>query len=205
MIQLAEYHVAREDMVPPPPPGKLYTYVFAGNGVFIQAHRRELVARALVSEADVRGLHEIKPSAAFNLPRVSAQLVRAVFNRARGVCVGAGKPREVLFYLIFEADAWRMVEPEQHASGAGVRPADPSDPDCSRAIIELHSHHEMKAFWSGTDDADETGFKLYAVIGRIFSEPRLRVRAGVYGHFVEMNASDVFEIPEDVRPGYEED
>lgn len=197
MIQLAAYHF-NTGPTPVTPPGKLYTYVLAGNGVFIAAQRPELEAVALVSETDVRGLPDAAPYANFHLPRVPEAVTRACFNRARSVCVGDAKPREVLFYLIHEERGWRMVEPEQHADGASCRPADPSNEDCARSVIELHSHHEMKAFWSGTDDADETGFKLYAVIGRIFSEPTLRVRAGVYGYFVELPAGDVFELPPDV-------
>lgn len=198
MIQLADYHVTRNGETLKPSPGKLYCYTFAGNGTFIRASRAEFDACALVSRGDVRGLPAVTPFTHFNLPRVPERITRACFNRARSVCVGTARPREVLFYLIFEDAVWRMVEPEQVADAAGVRPADPSNDDCARAVIELHSHHEMAAFWSGQDDSDESGFKLYAVMGRIFSAPTLRVRAGVYGYFVEVPAHDVFELPGDI-------
>jgi PRTRC genetic system protein A len=198
VIRLAAYHVLTTTPAPPTPKGCLYTYVFAGNGVFITASQPGLDALARVGPCDVRGLPPADAYANFNLPRVPERITRACFNRARSVCVGTARPREVLFYLIFEAGVWRMVEPEQVADAGGVRPVDPLNEDCARAVIELHSHHEMAAFWSGQDDEDESGFKLYAVIGRIFSAPTLRVRAGVYGHFVEVPARDVFELPADV-------
>lgn len=198
-LRLAAYHVATTTPPPPTPKGCLYTYVFAGNGVFVTASRSELDALALVSETDVRGLPDAEPYVNFNLPPVPLQMTRDLFNRARSVCVGAEKPREVLFYLINEAGAWRWVEPDQEAAEHYCRPSDPSNPDCRRAVVELHSHHEMDAFWSGEDDRDETGFKVYAVMGRIFTTPTLRVRAGVYGHFVELRASDVFQLPEGVN------
>ena len=36
-----------------------------------------------------------------------------------------------------------------------------------RAVIDLHSHGRMSAFFSSTDDADEQGFRLYVVIGNV--------------------------------------
>lgn len=204
MITLADYHVATNGEAPAPSPGKLYTYIFAGDGVYIRARRAELSACARVATYAVRGLPPVTPFLSLHLPRVPEKITRACFNRARSVCVGAGRPREVLLYLIHDETGWRMVEPDQEADGSSCRPTDPCNEDGVRSIIELHSHHEMRAFWSGpasvegTDDHDEQGFKLYAVMGRIFTTPTLRVRAGVYGHFVEVPACDVFELPTDV-------
>jgi hypothetical protein len=36
----------------------------------------------------------------------------------------------------------------------------------------------MKAFFSGTDDADEQGFRLYGVLGSIFERPTFMLRVG---------------------------
>ncbi len=67
------------------------------------------------------------------------------------------------------------------------------------ALIEVHSHHGMPAFWSGTDDADEQGFRLYAVLGDIFRRPTLRVRVGIYGQFYELPAGTIFGLPAGVN------
>ncbi|MBV8715456.1 MAG: hypothetical protein JOZ65_10355, partial [Chloroflexi bacterium] len=35
------------------------------------------------------------------------------------------------------------------------------------AIVEVHSHHMMRAYFSATDDRDETGRRVYGVLGRL--------------------------------------
>ena len=57
----------------------------------------------------------------------------------------------------------------------------------------------MRAYFSGTDDADETGFRIYGVIGLINCDPKipeLRLRVGVHGNFWEIPADWVFEMPD---------
>lgn len=179
--------------------GKLFDYVFGSGGVFMRAMRDGLDACVPVSMCEIRGLGPVKPFVKLSFPRVPSALVRKMLNRARAVCVESGVPVEALFYLRFEAGAWLLTEPAQRATGGSVAPEDDADADYAAALIELHSHHQMPAFWSGDDDRDEQGFRLYAVIGEIFTNAVLRVRVGIYGHFHEISADEIFEMPEDVR------
>ena len=73
-----------------------------------------------------------------------------------------------------------------------------------RVVIEIHSHHAMPARFSGTDDADETGFRVYGVIGRLPEQPEIRLRVGVYGYFWEVPASWALELPDGLRDCNEE-
>ena len=59
-------------------------------------------------------------------------------------------------------------------------------------ICDLHSHGNMRAFFSQTDNADEQGARLYAVIGRLDSEPEMRLRVGVYGYWLPLPLTAVF-------------
>ena len=59
-------------------------------------------------------------------------------------------------------------------------------------ICDLHSHGNMSAFWSATDDADEQGSQLYAVIGKLDTEPEIRLRLGVYGYWLPLPVTAVF-------------
>lgn len=66
--------------------------------------------------------------------------------------------------------------------------------DAGRTVVDLHSHNSMPAFFSGTDNADEQGFRLYCVIGRIDTDaPEIACRAGVYGHHWPVPALAIFE------------
>jgi hypothetical protein len=59
-------------------------------------------------------------------------------------------------------------------------------------LCELHSHGNMRAFWSRTDDADEQGARVYAVIGRLDTAPEIRIRVGVYGYWHPLPVTAVF-------------
>ena len=71
------------------------------------------------------------------------------------------------------------------------------------ALIEGHSHHEMRAYFSPTDDHDELidgGFKVYFVIGRIHGEqPQIRTRVCVHGYSWEVPAATFFALPAGVE------
>ena len=64
----------------------------------------------------------------------------------------------------------------QQASGCAVRATPVHD-----AMVEVHSHHAMRAYFSATDDRDETGRRIYGVLGRLdglHPEIALRVASG---------------------------
>jgi hypothetical protein len=62
-------------------------------------------------------------------------------------------------------------------------------------VLELHSHGKMSAFFSGQDNKDEQGFRVYAVAGRLNDEPQIRLRIGIYGYFREILFQEVFDGP----------
>lgn len=195
-IQLADYHILQNGEALAPSPGKLYCYTLAGNGVLIRARREGLDACARVAACGIRGLTPVEPFVEFSLPKVPAILTAIMLRKSREACVTNGAPVEALFYLEQQKGVWVLNVPEQRATSSSVRPENDADESYARSVIELHSHHQMDAFFSHQDDTDETGFKIYAVMGRIFSDPaEIRVRVGVYEHFVEVPASDIFELP----------
>lgn len=179
---------------------KGYSYIVAGNGLFVEAHNNFLYALIQVEAFKVRGLNSLLSLIDFKLPKVPRGLVERIFNKSRSVCVEKGEPVEALFYLSFDGEEWLLDIPHYQATKTSVTPLD--NEAGSRVQIELHSHNEMDAFFSGEDDADEQGFKIYAVIGRIFSKPKILVRIGVNGYFCEIPANQIFELPEDVRDNY---
>ena len=63
-------------------------------------------------------------------------------------------------------------------------------------VAEFHSHGRSRAFFSKTDDADEQGFRIYGVAGRLDTDrPELSLRVGIYGHFAPVEWSQVFGGP----------
>lgn len=61
-------------------------------------------------------------------------------------------------------------------------------------VAEFHSHCSYDAFWSGTDNQDELGNKIYGVFGNLdLPFPSFKVRAGAGGNFVVIRKEEVFD------------
>lgn len=180
------------------------TYVIASNGLFVRAERPELAASIPVAPCQIPGLAALSPSVSWRLPRINRSTIVALVLRARQARGPTGNPVEWQIALLWEEDRWRTFEPPQMQATTNVRQqlgepgSDPAQWDAA-TIVELHSHHAMPAFFSQTDDADEQGFRIYAVLGEIFTAPTLLVRVGVYGHHWTIPAATVFELPEGIR------
>lgn len=177
--------------------GQLFDYAVGGNGVFVKATRPGLRICFPIAQCTIRGLVDIVPLLLFDLPKVPATYVSKMLELSMDNCED-GRRRETLFHLIWlEGESrWRLDMPLQECGAASVKPLeDGPGSSYDLALIEVHSHHEMDAFFSSQDDADEQGFRVYGVLGEIFTEPKLRVRVGVYGQFWEVPADDIFEMP----------
>lgn len=175
----------------------LYEYVMAGNGLFMQAQKPDLFVRFLIAEAKVRGLPALIEMFEWKYRPVPVEITERILIRAQ---IEADEGLEILFHLIWEEDRWSLVVPEQEQTGATCKPLE-SGPDSShaRALIEVHSHHSMRARFSPVDDRDEQGFRIYGVIGRVMTEPEIRMRVGCYGYFWEIPASWVMGLPDSLR------
>jgi PRTRC genetic system protein A len=181
-----------------------YGYVVAQNGVYVWARRDGLEALIPVASCTIRGLYPVEPYVRLHYPPVDAALVTAMLDRAKGAYAADGSLLEILFYLKWETlRGWQLTIPVQEQEAMQVRPVVAMLDGASYAntLVEVHSHHRMSAFFSATDTADEQGFRLYAVLGKLAPDaylPEIRVRVGVYGHFYEMPAGWVLSLPEGI-------
>lgn len=182
----------------------LYDYVMAENGVFIRAERKGLRAQFPISRGHVRGLEPLKTAIEIAYPRVPVLLTNTIISLATDE-LSEAETKESLFHLRYDArtSKWEMVMPEQAQTATSVRPLD-DRPGSSyaNAMIEIHSHGRLPAFFSEADDMDETGFRLYGVIGDLDCEeclPRIRLRVGVYGYYYEINPNRILELTENIR------
>ncbi len=198
MKPLIAYTIARSGQLPPYD-AQAYEYITGQNGVFIRSERDYLSAVIPVAPAvsPIRGLALVNIEV--TLPnKVPAEIVQRMLDEAMRAAKSEPEPLEILFYLLYTAEGWELVTPDQIQKRYEVRPTD-TGPDSSyaRAIIEVHSHHFYGAHFSPQDDIDEMGFRVYAVIGSFGeSRPELTVRVGIHGHRCEVPPDLVFELPE---------
>ncbi len=184
----------------PPCTSPFYEFVGAANGLFIRGQREGLEMCFKVGDVSqpVRGLATVEERLVLWYPKVPATHLQFVLEQSREVC-GDGVMREILFHFTYASGTWQISIPEQDASGGHVRPTNAGHGSSyATSILEVHSHHSMAPFFSSMDDSDEQGFKLYGVIGHIFSRPALQLRVGLYGYFWQIPASWVFDMPDSV-------
>ncbi len=179
--------------------GAYFNYILAGNGLFIEAQSPLLSGRVLVAGADVRGLPALAPE--FHLHH--GKIPRYLLDLALGAMLAA--PDKERYLCVTYDREYRLRTPIQVGSGISVEYE-----RMDNVVLDLHSHGKMGAFFSGTDDKDEQGLRLYGVVGGIGGVPgsplRVRMRLGVYGYFNQVELKDVFEdmpgglIDESVEP-----
>lgn len=175
--------------------GDYYDYVLASNGLFVEAEGKLLAARVPVFLGEVRGLAPLEPKVVLRYGKIPQRF----FDLAMSSFL-ADRYHERYVAVVWK-DEYRIVVPEQaenleqltagdHGSGceSGVTYVNPAG-----SILDLHSHGKMKAIFSTQDDKDETGLKLYGVVGQLHDEPLVQIRVGVYGYFFPVLWEDIFE------------
>jgi PRTRC genetic system protein A len=195
MFSLIQYLVVREDGSLPEIPDCLYAYILAGNGVFKYAKREGLEVLIQISSAFITGLPALEPRLKI-VQRVPAALLTGALQASHDYF-----PLERLFWFNFNGN-WSVYAPEQFCNDTSVVPVDEQDRYGTSALVDLHSHAGMEPFFSHTDNQDEQGFRVYAVLGRVKTHPRICVRVGVYGDYWNIPAGTVFEMPEGILDCY---
>ncbi len=163
--------------------GIYYNYILSANGLFIEASNPMLAARVPVSECEVRGLAPMKAKIALTYGSIPQHF----FDLALDTFLAA--PDRERYVAVTAAAGYHFYVPVQDEGEASVvyQMGD-------SVVLDVHSHGHMPAFFSQhQDDKDETGLKLYAVVGRLNATPVVKLRVGVYGYFHSLTWRDVFD------------
>ncbi len=163
-----------------------YDYVLGSGGVYVQSRSAALTARIRVAHCEVRGLAPISEK----VDLVHGPIPAGLFGV--GLRWFLDDPdTERLFAVRRDGDSYRLVVPPQEGTATSLEYTPPAG-----VVAEFHSHGTSRAFFSGTDDGDERGFRVYGVVGRLDKpQPEVRLRVGVYGHFAPVEWRDVFDGP----------
>jgi len=162
--------------------GTFYDYVLAENGVFIEAEGPLLAARVPVVHGQVRGLEPLEPKLILRYGLIPQRF----FDLAINLMISDVTKEQ--YTGVSWDDGYHIYTPEQKGTGGGVEYAVGDS-----IVLDLHSHGMMKAWFSTTDNKDETGLRLYGVVGKLDKEPEVRLRVGVYGSFHPISWGEVFE------------
>lgn len=213
---LTDHHFHRPGHdLPPVDESLLFDYVVASNATFARGRRPGIevcmpvgfsfinARRASSEGSSITSMSGLAPLFAYlqwGYPKVPEYIFTSMLTGAQAR--SAYEPKEMLFHLSWSGSGrWQLEIPQQTATDQSVVPIETgAGTSTERAIIEVHSHHDMPADFSAQDDIDESqGFRIYAVIGRIFDKPEIRTRVGLFGHFLEWPSGEVFELPERLK------
>ena len=162
--------------------GFYYNYILASNGLFIEAESPLIDARVPVAECEVRGLAPMKTRVSLtygSIPQHFFDLTLDTF---------LADPVNEHYVAVTASAGYHFYVPVQDRNtGSVVYEVGKS------VILDLHSHGHMQASFSGQDDRDEKGLKLYGVIGNLNATPVVKLRVGVYGYFKSLEWKDVFD------------
>ncbi len=203
------YRLAQE----PLPPMELNApyfleYILAGNGLFARSVRAEMEACIPITWCVVGGgLPLLQPYLRLNGPRVPATFVSEIIDQIRSTTLPKGENIEQLFFLHLNNGEWNLIIPPQTATAISVRATlDALDPAYRKAVLEVHTHPGMNAFFSADDDREELGkFRLFAVLGQIGNVLEISVRVGLWAYFYNFPARTVFELPEGVSDAFDKE
>lgn len=188
---IVTYHIHRRAPLPPTD-ALAYQYVLAATGVYLRAENHFFAVLLPVVRCSIRGLVPLQPNFRVKVPHLPGRLLAAVLGDARQARRRDGGLNEALYHFHHDGARVRVVKPAQRATAAGVVGA---ESHTAGVILDLHSHGNMGAFWSGTDNGDEQGFRVYGVIGRLDERPEIRLRLGVYGYWFPLPVSVLFDGP----------
>lgn len=167
--------------------GNAYTYFMAGNGLWISASNAHVNATIPIADCEVRGLQPRNMFLALKhglIPQRFWDLALSVFL--------ASPEKEKYVGVRWNGDEYDLYYPEQDGSRARVKFEAGKD-----VVLEIHSGPHANAHFSGIDDEDEKGFKIYGVVDnsavRYVDALPLRLRVGVYGYYFPVTWTEVFE------------
>ncbi len=165
--------------------------MLGAGGLYVQSRSAHLTARVLVAPCAVRGLASVTEK----VELVHGPIPAWIFELGLG-WFKDNPETERFFAVQWDGRSYRPVVPPQLGTATSLAYLPPAG-----VVAEFHSHGSSRAFFSGTDDRDEQGFRIYGVAGSFNADrPELSLRVGVYGHFAPVQWSQVFDgLPLDVR------
>lgn len=182
---------------------KTISYIPARDGKVYE--RRTTDAGEFITPAGkITMLDQIRPGFQPVLPRIPYELMSQAIGLFRALmnAGNSGYDLEALVHIYWDKQeqCYFIHVPKQIVSRVSVDAVldDEELLDSERYLhyADLHSHNQMPAVFSRTDDRDERATRVYMVVGRLDQYfPELTVRICNGGHFLKISAQQVLELP----------
>lgn len=163
--------------------GVFYNYILGANGLFVRAKNAHLAATVCIAPAEVRGLAPLEES----VQLLHGKVPMYFLNLALSVlCI---KPDIEQYLALTWQGNYSLSVPSQSQTAASV-----TYETLPGTVLDIHSHvGGVPAHFSGQDDRDEQGFRVYAVVGGLRNLfPTVELRLGIYGYFLPISKEETF-------------
>jgi len=166
-------------------PGMFYDYIYAGNGVFIQAQNNFIIARICIADVPIRGL----APADRKIELVHGKIPERLYNLALSILI-ADRHNERYVSVSWKEEEYHLTFPWQEGSPGHV-----TYEIMDNNLLDIHSHNVMKGRHSPIDNRDEQGFIFSAVVGKLDRLiPETEIRISVYGYYDHVRFGEVFDV-----------
>lgn len=178
---------------------RLKKYVVGSNGVVYQM--MDMPFGRITIEADtVTTAEVVKEGYEWKIPKMPFHLLQETVAFFKEVSKDFNEDEAMLQYWYHtKEERYEIVCLKQTTTKVSVIYA----PDMEKAqdenwvkVFDIHSHNEMSAFFSTTDDRNEQSTGLYGVVGVVSKDvPDFKFRASFEGEFRTMHVFSLFESP----------
>lgn len=162
-----------------------HRFLVAASGLWLEVLRPWMHARVPVGYTEVPlpygevRQHVQYAFSARDIARVQARFVKDAIDALPNECAGWGVYNEASGEL-----AYRPLLADVSSPG-GVQFHRPRLAEHEHLAVDLHSHAQLDAYFSATDDADDQGeVKIAIVVGNVHREPTAASRLCLLGAFV---------------------
>lgn len=174
-------------------------YVLSSDGNVFEMRSTEL-GDFMVKTNTVIGVDKVEEGFSLNIPKIPFKLLLEAISFFRDVCDQFSNDEAMLQYWFnketgeFFAKCLPQTTNKVHVTFLRDESLE-SNPNMI-LVMDIHSHNNMSAFFSGTDDASEQETRTYGVVGELDKEiPVCRFRYSVEGQFKEVTIDQLFEMP----------
>jgi PRTRC genetic system protein A len=181
---------------------KSVAYVLQGDGIYERRLNKLGSFTTRLAKAEIPGLESnLVEGWDLNVPKIPASLLGTTVAFFRKVYSKHSSEVFLQFYYDTEDNEYIIHCPKQTVSAASVRYEndDLFVEENKILVFEIHSHGNMGAFFSGTDDRDEKADRFYGVIGNVNNYfPDLKLSIIVGGKRSDIEVDDLFNLDEEM-------
>lgn len=177
---------------------KPVNYILCGTGA--KEIRETELGTFIVTPKEIVGLEKIQEGFKMKLPKIPVVLLLTCLSFFKKVYQKHQSEALLQIFWDRKRKSYYIHCPSQQVGPASVNFEHNTAMEKENILaLEMHSHGNMEAFFSSTDDGDEKATRLYAVAGQIKEPlPQLKIRACCGKSSIPVSLDDIFDMVSEV-------